>query len=41
MENKILQNILVEKYPLSIDNLNIVKKYVEIFKYSSDICRSA
>ena len=34
-------NILVEKYPLSVDNLNIVKKYVEIFEYSSDICRSA
>ena len=34
-------NILVEKYPLSIDNLDIVKRYVEIFEYSSDICRSA
>lgn len=30
-------NILAEKYPLSIDNFNIVKKYVEIFKYPSDI----
>jgi len=34
-------NILAEKYPLSIDNLDIVKRYVEIFFYSSDICRSA
>ena len=33
-------NILVEKHPLPIDNFNIVKKYVEIFKYPSDICRN-
>lgn len=34
-------NTLVEKYPLPIDNLNIVKRYVEIFEYSSNICRGA
>lgn len=34
-------NILIEKHPLSIDNFNIIKKYVEIFEYSSNIYRSA
>lgn len=30
-------NILVEKHPLPVDNFNIVKRYVEIFKYPSNI----
>lgn len=34
-------SILMEKYPLSQNNFNTVKKYVEIFEYSSYICRSA
>ena len=34
-------NILISKYPISIDNSIIVKKYVEIFEYTSDICRSS
>ena len=33
-------NILAEKHPLPIDKFNIVKKYVEIFKYPSNICRN-
>lgn len=31
-------NILLEKYSLSIENSNIVRKYVEIFEYPSNIC---
>lgn len=31
-------NTLLEKYSLSIENSNIVRKYVEIFEYSSNIC---
>lgn len=33
-------NILVEKHPLTIDNFNIIKRYVEIFEYPSNILRS-
>ena len=31
-------DILVSKYPISIENYNMVRNYVEIFEYSSNIC---
>ena len=31
-------DILMKECPLSIENYKLIKKYVEVFRYESDIC---